>query len=115
DLTLRRRRISSYTPLPADPTRGLLVDTADDPATAASFAAAGAGADLDAWRAFGARTAALAEAVFPTVTGPLPSRAQVRAAVGEQWWADLHAPLGELIERTFGSDLVRGVVLTDAL
>ena len=40
---------------------------------------------------------------------------EARAAVGEQWWADLHTPLGELVERTFRHDLVRGVVLTDAL
>lgn len=114
-LELRRRRVASYTPLPADPGRGLLVDTGDADATRRAFTAVGAGADHTAWQGFGARTRALAEALFPTVTGPLPTRDQVRAAVGEQWWADLHAPIGELVERTFTSDLVRGVVLTDAL
>ncbi|QTE30489.1 phytoene desaturase family protein [Pengzhenrongella sicca] len=114
-LELRRRRISSYTPLPADPTRGLLVDTGDGGATRRSFAAVGAAADDGAWLAFGARMRALAQAVFPTMTGPVPTSAQARALVGEQWWADLHAPLGGLIERTFTHDLVRGVVLTDAL
>ncbi|HMO11229.1 MAG TPA: NAD(P)/FAD-dependent oxidoreductase, partial [Actinotalea sp.] len=49
------------------------------------------------------------------VTGPVPTAAQARAAVGESWWAELHAPLGELVERSVASDLVRGVVLTDAL
>ncbi len=114
-LELRRRRVSSYTPVPGDPARGLLVDTGDVEATRRSFAAVGAGADHPAWQAFAARTLALAQAVFPTVTGPLPTRAQARAAVGEAWWADLHAPLGELVERTLTHDLVRGVVLTDAL
>lgn len=114
-LELRRRRVSSYTPAPGDPARGLLVDTGDDDGTRRSFAALGAGADHAAWQAFAARTHALAQALFPTVTGPLPTSAEVRAAVGEEWWADLHAPLGRLVERTFGHDVVRGVVLTDAL
>jgi phytoene dehydrogenase-like protein len=114
-LDLRRRRVASYTPLPGAPERGLLVDTGNDDATLRSFAAIGAEADHRSWLSFGARTHALAQAVFPSVTGPLPTSARARAAIGEQWWADLHAPLGELVERTFGSDLVRGVVLTDAL
>lgn len=116
DLTLRRRRIASYTPLPGDPARGLLVDTTDPAATAASFERVGAGPDHAAWTAFGNRTRELAQAVFPTVTDPLPTAADVRARIGEAWWADLvERPLGELVERTFASDLVRGVVLTDGL
>ena len=116
DLTLRRRPVSSYTPDPADPRRGLLVEVADGAATAASFAAVGAADDAAAWRAFGERTGSLARLLFPTVTGPLPSAAEARALMGERWWADLvEAPLGDLVDRTFGSDLVRGVVLTDAL
>ncbi len=114
-LELRRRRIASYTPLPGDPARGLLVDTADADRTRRSFAAVRATADHSAWRAFGARTRSLAQAVFPTVTRPLPTAAQVRAAVGEEWWTDLHAPIDRLLRRTFRSDLVRGVVATDAL
>ena len=39
-IDLRRRRYSSYTPDPADPSRGILIDTADAAATAASFARA---------------------------------------------------------------------------
>ena len=114
-LELRRRRIASYTPVPADPARGLLVDTGDDGATRRSFAAVGAGGDHRAWQEFAARTRALARAVFPTVTEPLPTSAQARAVVGEKWWTDLHTPLGELVERTFAADLVRGLVLTDGL
>ena len=37
-IDLRRRRYSSYTPDPADASRGILIDTADAAATAASFA-----------------------------------------------------------------------------
>ncbi len=114
-LQLRRRRIASYTPLPGDAARGLLVDTGDDGATRSSFAAVGAASDHRAWQGFAARTHALAQAVFAGFTAPLPPATRVRAAVGEEWWADLHAPLGELIERTFTNDLVRGVIVTDAL
>ena len=39
DIRLVRRRYASYTPLPDDPTRGLLVDAADPEATRASFVA----------------------------------------------------------------------------
>ena len=114
-MELRRRRIASYTPLPGDPSRGLLVDTGDGAATQRSFDAIGAGTDASSWQAFATRTQALARAVFPGVTAPLPTQAEARAAVGDEWWDDLHAPLGQLVERTFGHDLVRGVVLTDAL
>ncbi|HWS58997.1 MAG TPA: FAD-dependent oxidoreductase, partial [Actinotalea sp.] len=72
-------------------------------------------ADVPGWRDLGARTGRLARAVFATTTGPLPRAADVRAAIGEQWWTDLHTPIGALVERSVGSDLVRGVVLTDAL
>ena len=116
EVTLRRRRISSYTPVPGEPGLGLLVDTGDEAATARSFEAVGAGQDVAAWHEWGARTAALARVVFPTMTAPLLPAAQMRRAVGERWWADLvERPLGEVVERTFSSDLVRGVVLTDAL
>lgn len=112
-LELRRRRISSYTPAGDG---GLLVDTADETATAASFAATGAGDDVAAWRAFGARTGALAARLWPTITEPLMSAADARRLLGPDDWRDLvERPVGEVVDATFGSDLVRGIVLTDAL
>src|SRR5690349_17433421 len=38
EIALKRRRYSSYTPDPTDPSRGILIDTADAAATTASFA-----------------------------------------------------------------------------
>lgn len=112
-LELRRRRIASYTPV-GD--RGLLVDTADPAATAASFADVGAADDLAAFRALGARTGALAARLFPTMTEPLMSTADARRLLGPDDWRDLvERPIGELVDATFASDLVRGIVLTDAL
>lgn len=116
DVQLARRRFSSYTPLPGTD-RGLLVDTGDADATAASFGAVGAASDLVAWGAFGDDTVRLAETIWPTVTDPLLTRSEARRAVGDdRVWSELiEAPIGQTVEHRFAHDLVRGVVLTDAL
>ncbi|MFC8599145.1 MULTISPECIES: phytoene desaturase family protein [unclassified Isoptericola] len=114
-VALRRRRFSSYTPV-GD--AGLLVDTADDAATRASFAAVGApAADHAAWAGWYAATGRLARRLFPTLTEPLRSRAQARALVDDDatWDALVERPLGEALRARFGSDVVRGVVATDGL
>ena len=116
DLELVRRRVSSYTPDPADPSRGLLIERADAD-LAAAFARIDAADDAPAWSAFSAATARLAEAVFPTMTEPLPSRSELRARLGDDalWDELVERPLGESIRSRFASDLVRGVVATDGL
>ena len=116
DIQLVRRRYSSFTPEPGS-NRGLLVDNADAVATAASFASVGAAADAAAWDEFYDTTARLARALFPTVCEPLLGRAEARRLVGDDalWSSIFERPIGETIEATFSSDLVRGVVLTDAL
>ncbi|MFI2101851.1 phytoene desaturase family protein [Isoptericola sp. NPDC019693] len=113
-VTLRRRRYSSYTPV-GD--AGLLVDTGDDAATRASFAAVGAADDHAAWMRWYAATGRLARRLFPTLTEPLPSRAEARALVDDDaTWRDVvERPLGEALRERFASDVVRGVVATDAL
>jgi phytoene dehydrogenase-like protein len=117
-IRLLRRRISSHTPDPASPDRGLLVDTADPRATAASFARA-TGDEHEAARfaEFYGRLAPLARAVFPTMTDPLPRAAGVRAALDDDalWRAVVEQPLGRHIRASLRSDLARGVVLTDGL
>jgi phytoene dehydrogenase-like protein len=119
-LRLARRRIASYTPDPRVGGRhGLLVDGGDAAATQASFArvtGTDAGATL-AWDAFYARTARVAERVFPTLIEPLRSRAALRALVDDDatWEALFEAPLGDAVAAAFPDDLVAGVVLTDAL
>ncbi len=116
DIDLKRRRYSSYTPKPGTE-HGLLVDNADAAATAESFASVGAADDAMAWRDFYTGTARLARALFPTVCEPLLTRSEAKLAVGddELWNALIERPIGETIEATFSNDLVRGVVLTDAL
>ncbi len=118
DLQLVRRRFSSYTPLPGDPSRGLLVDTADPEATRASFVSAtGSDADFLAWQRFYGRMGRLAQRVWPTLTERLRSAEQMRALVDddELWTALTERPLGQLIRETFDDDVVRGVVATDGL
>jgi phytoene dehydrogenase-like protein len=116
---LRRRRVSSYTPVSRDGQEtGLLVDNGDDTGTAEAFRRlTGSGREYAAWQEFYGRTRRVAEAVFPTLTGPLPRRADLRRAVGDDqaWEALFERPLGEAVEAAFSDDTVRGIVLTDAL
>ena len=120
-ITLARRRYSSYTPDPADGSRALLVDNGDEAATAASFAAVGApDGEFGAFTAFYAACRQLTEALWPTMTAPLLARSDARALAARAgadaaWEAMIEHPIGQAISRELGSDLVRGVVLTDAL
>lgn len=119
-ITLAKRRYSSFTPVPGT-SQGLLIDNHDADATSASFAALGALEDYEAWSAFYARTRVLAEALFPGVTDPLITRSEAKALLatregGSDIWNDfIERPVGEVIESSFTNDVVRGVVLTDAL
>ena len=120
DITLAKRRYSSFTPVPGT-SKGLLIDNHDADATAASFDAIGAAGDSEAWGAFYSRTQVLAEAMFPGVTDPLITRSEAKALLasregGSDVWRDfIERPVGEVIESTFTNDVVRGVVLTDGL
>ncbi|MFE9780263.1 phytoene desaturase family protein [Streptomyces sp. NPDC005775] len=116
DFAVRKRTVSSYTPAVRDgrPT-GLLV--AGD-RTRDSFAAlTGSDREYEAWQRFYGRTGRVAERVFPTLTEPLPTRDALRERVGdtEAWQMLFEEPIGVAVERDFDDDLVRGVVLTDAL
>jgi phytoene dehydrogenase-like protein len=120
EITLAKRRYSSFTPVPGT-SHGLLIDNHDADATAASFAALGASDDSEAWTDFYARTQVLAGAMFPGVTDPLITRSEAKALLatregGSEIWNDfIERPVGEVIESTFTNDVVRGVVLTDGL
>ncbi|MBO1332975.1 NAD(P)/FAD-dependent oxidoreductase [Streptomyces sp. VRA16 Mangrove soil] len=118
DFAVRQRTVSSYTPDVRDgrPT-GLLVGGGDD-RTRASFARlTGDDRAYEAWTGFYEMTRQVAERVFPTLTEPLPTRAALRERVGDEeaWRLLFEEPIGAGIERHFDDDLVRGVVLTDAL
>jgi phytoene dehydrogenase-like protein len=116
---LRPRTVSSYTPDPrVEGKRGLLVDNGDPRGTRRSFCEiTGGERDHAGWERFRAMTRRIAQAVFPTLTEPLRSRAQLRALVGDDraWEAIFERPLGEALAEAFDDDLVAGVALTDAL
>ncbi|MEV7135061.1 NAD(P)/FAD-dependent oxidoreductase [Arthrobacter sp. NPDC093128] len=120
-IRLARRRYSSYTPDPANPGRGLLIDNGDAGATAASFAAVGAAATEAAdFEHFYAECGKLTGTLWPTMTSPLLTRSEAKrlataAGAGAVWASLVEQPLGETITSRLHSDLVRGVVLTDAL
>lgn len=114
---LARRRFSSYTPDPSDPTRGLLIPTDDDRGLRERITAFTGRADqADAWISFYERTTRMAHILFPSLLEPLVSQEEMRARLGEQDWRDfIELPLGDVIERTFDDDVLRGIVLTDGL
>ncbi|MBK5238788.1 MAG: NAD(P)/FAD-dependent oxidoreductase, partial [Actinomycetales bacterium] len=116
-IKLVRRRFSSYTPVPDNPEKGLLVDNLDAVTTSASFARVGEEADAVAFDSFYAKTAELAKKLWPTVTEPLLTRSEMRALVGNSrlWYDFIENPLNEIIEREIAGDIARGVALTDGL
>jgi len=99
DIPTIKRRISSYTPVPHDPSRGVVMPR-DENAE---------------WQEFYGRIAAFAPALFDSLTKPLMSKADAQDIVGEAWQDFFERPLGEVIERTFADDVLRGIVLTDGL
>lgn len=114
EIKLAPRRYSSYTPI-AGSSAGLLVDKEDQAATKAAFRSIGAEADYESWNRFYSRTEGLAKKLFPTVLQPLKKRSDLKTLIGEDFSDFFERPIGEVIAENFESDLVRGVVMTDAL
>ncbi|MGW5847490.1 phytoene desaturase family protein [Streptomyces sp. NPDC055254] len=116
--SVRRRTVSSYTPVERDGRPGGLLVGGGEARTRESFARlTGSDREYDSWRAFYGTTARVARKVFPTLTEPLPTRAQLRSRIDDEaaWRMLFEEPLGRAVEREFADDLVRGVVLTDGL
>lgn len=118
DFRVRTRTVSSYTPTEREgrPT-GLLVGGGDARTRDAFERLTGGQREYEAWREFYAMTGEVARQVFPTLTEPLPTRDALRERIGDDaaWRALFEEPIGAAIEERFADDLVRGVVLTDAL
>ncbi|MCX2924043.1 phytoene desaturase family protein [Streptomyces sp. NEAU-W12] len=118
DFRVRSRTVSSYTPAERDgrPT-GLLVGGGERRTREAFARLTGSDREYQAWQRFYGMTGRVAERVFPTLTGPLPTRGELRRAVDDEeaWRTLFEEPIGAAVEGHFTDDLVRGVVLTDAL
>jgi phytoene dehydrogenase-like protein len=118
DFRLRERTISSYTPVEREgrPT-GLLVGGGEQRTREAFARLTGSDREWEAWQRFYGMTGRVARRVFPTLTEPLPSREELRRRVDDEdaWRMLFEEPIGVAVEENFADDLVRGVVLTDAL
>ncbi|MER6571454.1 NAD(P)/FAD-dependent oxidoreductase [Streptomyces sp. NPDC001093] len=118
DFRVRARTISSYTPAERDgrPT-GLLVGGGEQRTRAAFARLTGGEGEYRAWQRFYGMTTRVAERVFPTLTEPLPTREALRRRIDDEtaWRTLFEEPVGVAVEANFQDDLVRGVVLTDAL
>jgi phytoene dehydrogenase-like protein len=119
DIELRRRAVSSYTPTVRDGRDTGLLVTRDPHGTERSFRALTGDARAFAqWMELYGLSAAVAERLAPTLLGPVPTRVQAEALLADipgAWERIVEAPLGRWVEETVDDDLVRGIVLTDAL
>lgn len=115
---LARRQYSSYTPDPDDAARsGLLIGP---PST---FGAVGADGDEAGFAEFYRMCRAVTEPLWPTLLEPLRRRSEARREVlskggahaAHGWSALIDQPVGAAICDAVDSDLVRGVMATDAL
>jgi phytoene dehydrogenase-like protein len=114
EVELAPRRYGSFTPDPVTG-NGLLIDKDDQAATAQSFASVDAASDFERWNDFYTKTEIIAQKLFGSVLEPLRTASEVAELVGPDLWQEFFAnPIGEIVETTFESDLVRGVVMTDA-
>jgi phytoene dehydrogenase-like protein len=110
------RKVSSYTPdLNGG---GLYISRQWDQLTQDSFASIEDGAaDAIAWQSFYREIASFAELIAPTMMAPLLTRAELKEKLNlpEIWDYLIEKPIGDIINSRFKNDLVKGVILTDAL
>ena len=109
------REVSSYTPYED---KGLYVSRKWDEKTAASFNELDpTGHEGQAWQDFYAEVAEFAQRIAPTLLQPLKTRSELKSEIGlpDIWDYLIENPIGNEINKRFTSNLVKGVVLTDAL
>jgi phytoene dehydrogenase-like protein len=109
------REVSSYTPY-GD--KGLYVSRNWDEKTAASFNELDpTGQEGQAWQDFYAEVAEFAQRIAPTLLEPLKTRSELKNEINlpEIWEYLIENPIGDEINKRFDNDVVKGVVLTDAL
>jgi len=113
------RDVSSFTPYIKDGKDcGLHISRIWDKETEESFKEL-TGSDLEgiAWQEFYSDVEKFAQKMAPTFLKPLLTRSEMKAHIGQDktWEFLVEKPMSEIINAQFKNDLVRGVVLTDAL
>ncbi len=108
------RTVSSYTPIG---TSGVLINRNFDDVSASSIASiTGAVSEVDSWRDFYGRIAKVAQLLAPTMLQPLKSESEIKQLLGAQLWDEfIDRPISESLNLNFKNDLIKGIVLTDAL
>jgi len=121
-LNLISRTIGSYTPVNINGNEtGLLVERVWGEKTKQSFkSVTGSLDEFDTWCDFYSRIEKAAQVIAPTMLEPLISQEELKqrviAATDEETYDWLFStPITETVEKLFTNDVVRGVVLTDAL
>ncbi len=110
------REVSSYTPYGDD--KGLYISRVWGEQTADSFNELDpSGHEGQAWQDFYAEVAQFAERIAPTLLEPLKTRSELKKQIDLDpiWQYLVEDPIGKVITERFNNDVVRGVVLTDAL
>jgi len=113
------RTVSSYTPYSRNgKDSGLYVARQWDKETEDSFKELDpTGAEWATWQDFYNEIAEFAVKIAPSMLHPLKTRSELKAEINmpQVWDYLMERPIGEVIETRFKDDLVRGVILTDAL
>ncbi len=120
NLQLKSRQTASYTPAihHGQMKELLLRNDASDHNREAFVSLTGDDSDYRGYLELQAMQEQLASVIWPSLTEPLVSREEMRGrldAEGQRSWQSfVEQPLGEVIESKVASDLVRGLVFTDA-
>jgi phytoene dehydrogenase-like protein len=114
------RDVSSFTPYSNAQglNKGLYVSRNWDVKTEESFKEIDpTGNEGLAWQDFYSEVAEFAKKIAPTLLQPLQTRSQLREQINlpKTWKYLIEDPIGEVICDRFKDDIIRGVVLTDAL
>jgi phytoene dehydrogenase-like protein len=113
------REVSSFTPYVKDGKElGLHISRIWDKETEESFKElTGSDREGKQWQEFYSDVEKFARKMAPTFLQPLLTRSEMKAHIGENetWEHLVEKPMSEIITSKFSNDLVRGVVLTDAL
>ena len=113
------REVSSFTPYVKDgKDLGLQISRIWDKETEESFKElTGSDSEGKQWQEFYSDVEEFAQKMAPTFLQPLLTRSEMKVHIGENetWEYLVEKPMSEIIKSKFSNDLVRGVVLTDAL
>jgi phytoene dehydrogenase-like protein len=113
------REVSSFTPYKKNEKDfGLYISRVWDKQTEDSFIElTGSKDEGRAWQEFYSDVEKFAQKMAPTFLQPLRTRAEMKALVAQDstWDFLVEKPMSEVVQSKFKDDLIRGVVLTDAL